>query len=177
MKLAKIRIERVPNIKNRIKSAACNVQNAKRPGNSTKQALIHQEANAIAAVNAIECIHRNQSNTVIPKQPVCWQFACMWKVAAWARLDECSRSIHKVLPIGLVSTPPSCLTLPCQPRSKRLNWMSCTPSLARKKRDLRLDDCGSRHALCSKLGCGAGKNFGSLTSLSGTGTPSQTVLQ
>lgn len=60
-----------------------------------------------------------------------------------------TRSTHKVLPIGSASTPPSCLMLLCQPRSKRLNWMSCTPSLARKKRDLRLDDCGSTRAALS----------------------------
>ena len=34
--------------------------------------------------------------------------------------------------------------------------MSYTPSLARKKRNLRSNHCGSRYTLCSELGCGAG---------------------
>ena len=170
-------VVRVPNNENRIKLAAWNVQSAKRTGNSTKQASILLGVNAIDVVNVIECTHPNRYNMVIRKKHACWQSACTWKAAVLARLDECSKSIHKVWPIGSVSTQLNYRRHLCQQRSKRLNWMNSIPSWARKKRNLRSDDRGSRHTLCSKLGCGAGKNFGSSASMLGTCTPSQTVLQ
>src|SRR5690349_1070800 len=57
-----------------------------------------------------------------------------------------------------------------------LNWMSCSPLLARKKRNLHPNHCGSRDSLCAKLGCCARTNLRSFASLPGTSTASQTVL-
>src|SRR5215211_2366683 len=53
--------------------------------------------------------------------------------------------------------------------------MSCSPSLARKKRNLHPNHRGLRHALCSELGCSPGTNLGSTTSLSGTRSAGQAV--
>ena len=92
------------------------------------------------------------------------------------QLHEYSRSTRKALPIGLASTRVNCQRHQCQPRWGRLNWMSCTLSLARKKRNLRFDGCGSRYALCFELGCGSRKNFTSLASLLGTHAASNAVI-
>jgi hypothetical protein len=54
--------------------------------------------------------------------------------------------------------------------------MSCSPLLARKKRNLYPDHCRPRHTLCLELGCGARTNHRSLASLPGASAASQTIL-
>jgi hypothetical protein len=134
-------------------------------------------ANVIVAVNAIESTHLNPSHMDILRKPACSPSACMWRGAAMVQLHECSGSIHKVSLTGSAPILPNYLKHRYQRRLGKLNWMNCTPSLARKKRNLRPDNSRSRHSLCLELGCGVGKNLGSITSLLGARSTSQAVLQ
>lgn len=57
------------------------------------------------------------------------------------------------------------------------NWTSCTRSWSRKKQNLHPNHCWSRYPLSAQLGCGQREKHSQLTSLLGTCSASQTVLQ
>ena len=136
-----------------------------------------QAVKSINATNVERFIHLSQKEMDIQPKHAYWRYACMWKGAVMAQLDACWRSIHKVSPIGSTSTPPNYPLLPYRTRSGRRNWTSCTLLSERKKRNLCSHGSGSRHTLCSKLGCRASQNNRNVASLFGARSPSQAVLQ
>jgi hypothetical protein len=81
-----------------------------------------------------------------------------------------------VSPIGSNNRPATCHPHLCPERLRRQSWMSYTPLLERKKRNLYPDGSSSRHTLCAELGCRVTQNDRSPTSLFGVCSSSQVIL-
>ena len=152
------------------------VQNATQLSDKWRTAWISLAVRSIGAENAVRYIRQNQKKKATLPKLAYLPFACMSKAVVMGQLGGCWRSIHKVLPIGWIPTPLNCPKHRYPRKWKRLNWMSYSLLLARKKRNLRSNYCGSRHTLYSELGCCARTNIGSLASLPGACATSQAIL-